>query len=439
MSKLTRLLVVAAALAVVVLSVVAWFATQERLPALVRIAAGKKDGLYDTFARRFADHLASRAGVRVEVIETAGTEENLALLRAGGAELAIVQSDSLGPDGVVALAPLFAEPVHLVVPKGGEVRSVAGLKKRRVALGLVGSGMRQNALTILGHHGLTPADLTDLGEPFAALESGDFDAALVTTGWQNPRLMKLLQTGRFDLVGIADAEGIARRHPWFTATTLPRGLYPGAVPLPPEAVPTVAVTALLAGPKEASNRLVQAALASLYETDLRAAFPAALTAKAARDYDAVLTHPAVAEYHNPYAGLDRFSGMMDFFAKFKELLVAVVAVVFLMWNWARLRRERIAAEEDRVQKTQLDGYIAQTLQVELEQMDVSEPEQLRPYLRRVTHIKQDALRKLTSEKVRGDQLFAIFLAQCAALSEKIQMRMLYGRMSHAEPVTPASP
>ena len=31
--------------------------------------------------------------------------------------------------------------------------------------------------------------------------------------------------------------------------------------------------------------------------------------------------------------------------------------------------------------------------------------------------------------VRGDQLFAIFLSQCAALSEKIQMRMLYGRMS----------
>jgi hypothetical protein len=38
---------------------------------------------------------------------------------------------------------------------------------------------------------------------------------------------------------------------------------------------------------------------------------------------------------------------------------------------------------------------------------------------------------LTSEKVRGDQLFAIFLSQCAALSEKIQMRMVYGRLSEA--------
>ena len=62
---------------------------------------------------------------------------------------------------------------------------------------------------------------------------------------------------------------------------------------------------------------------------------------------------------------------------------------------------------------------------------MTNPEQLRPFLRRVTQIKQEALRELTSEKVRGDQLFAIFLSQCAALSEKIQMRMLYGRMSDA--------
>ena len=45
----------------------------------------------------------------------------------------------------------------------------------------------------------------------------------------------------------------------------------------------------------------------------------------------------------------------------------------------------------------------------------------------------EALQELTSEKVRGDQLFAIFLAQCAALSEKIQMRMLYGCLSGRKP------
>ena len=93
------------------------------------------------------------------------------------------------------------------------------------------------------------------------------------------------------------------------------------------------------------------------------------------------------------------------------------------------RREQVAATADQAQRQKLDDFIGRTLTVELEQMEVAEPEQLRPFLRRVTQIKQDALRELTSEKVRGDQLFSIFLSQCAALSEKIQMRMLYGRMS----------
>jgi len=76
-------------------------------------------------------------------------------------------------------------------------------------------------------------------------------------------------------------------------------------------------------------------------------------------------------------------------------------------------------------------FIGRTLTVELEQMEVTDPEQIRPFLRPVTQIKQEALRELTREKVRSDQLFAIFRSQCAALSGKIQMRMMYGRMSEA--------
>jgi hypothetical protein len=119
-------------------------------------------------------------------------------------------------------------------------------------------------------------------------------------------------------------------------------------------------------------------------------------------------------------------------SKSREVLLGLVAAGLLVWGWVRRRRERAAAAADRIQRDKLEGFIEQTVQVELEQMEVSDPEELRPFLRRVTHIKQAALRELTSEKVRGDQLFAIFLSQCAALSEKIQMRMLYGSIAGAK-------
>jgi MYXO-CTERM domain-containing protein len=140
-------------------------------------------------------------------------------------------------------------------------------------------------------------------------------------------------------------------------------------------------------------------------------------------------HPAVAAYHNPSARLNRLSQTMELASKSKEVLFGLAALAVLVWGWLRRRRERLAEARDRSQQEKLDDYIRRTLRVEVEQMEVSDPEELRTHLRQITLIKQEALQELTSEKVRGDQLFAIFLSQCAALSDKIQMRMLYGRVS----------
>ena len=48
---------------------------------------------------------------------------------------------------------------------------------------------------------------------------------------------------------------------------------------------------------------------------------------------------------------------------------------------------------------------------------------LRMYLDQVTQIKLHALDELTDEALRGDQMFAIFLAQCSNLSRKIQLKI----------------
>ena len=420
------------ALAISVGCTVAWYTTRETLPPEIRVAAGKQDGLYHTFAQQFAKRLHERTGRPVRVIETNGSEENLRLLRDGEVDLALIQTVSLTPEGVVGIAPLFPEPMYFIARKDKGIDSLAKLTNRKVALGLSGSSMRQNSHTVLAHYNIATKPEQDAGQHFGELATDpDLDAALVTTGWMNPILEKLLRRSDVQLVGIPDPEGLAMRHPWFTPTTIPRGLYPGSEPAPAEPVRTVAVTALLASRSDASDELVRESLGAIYETDLRASFPGLLTAKAAKDYDAAVMHPGAAKYHDPAVGFKRISQAMELLSKSKEALFGVVTFCLLVWGWVRRHRERTAAAADEAQRKKLDDFIGQTLAVELEQMDVTDPEELRPYLRRVTHIKQEALRELTSEKVRGDQLFAIFLSQCAALSEKIQMRMMYGRLSEA--------
>jgi uncharacterized protein len=430
MRKLARLIIAFAAATVMLTFVVIWYTSREALPPELRIATGKKGGLYDKLARDFAERLRERTGRPVRVIETAGTEANVGLLRDGGAELALIQTISSTPEGLAGIAPLYPEPVHFIARKGRGIGSLKDLAGKRVALGLEGSGMRQISHTLLTHYDVK--NVRDEKEYFGVLDKDpEVDAALATTGWMNPNLEQLLRRADMELLGIDDPEGLAMRNPWLTATTIPRGLYPGKSPVPAEPVRTVALTALLVGRSDASDRLVREALAALYETDLRSKFPAVLSAKAAKDYDAAVMHPSVALYHNPAAGLNRLSQALELISKSKEAMFGVIAFALLIWGWVRRRRDQIAEAADLAQKQQLDDFIARTLTVELEQMDVTDPEQLRPFLRRVTQIKQEALRQLTREKVRGDQLFAIFLSQCAALSEKIQMRMMYGRMSEA--------
>lgn len=433
MRKLARLSVVVAIGAAATMSVYAfnWYYAHEALPTEIRIASGKSGGLYHTVTKQIAKHLEERTGRPVRVIESDGSEANIELLRDGGADLALIQTFSATPSGIAGIAPLYPEMLHFIARRESTILSLKDLEGKRVALGLNGSAMLQTSRLLLAHYDVK--NVQDREEYFSALDTdATVDAALVTTGWMNPTLEKLLQrTDDFELIDIDDPEGLAMRHPWFTATSIPRGLYSGKSPVPPKPVRTVAVTALLTCRLDAQDRLVREALAALYETDLRSTFPAVLSAKAAKDYDAAVMHPSVAKYHDPSGELNRLSKTLELIAKSKEALFGVCAFAFVIWGWFRRRREQIQAAADHAQKQKLDELISRTLTVELEQMDVSVPEQLRPFLRRVTHIKQEALRELTSEKVRGDQLFSIFLSQCAALSEKIQMRMIYGRISEA--------
>jgi len=52
-----------------------------------------------------------------------------------------------------ALASLFPEPVHLVVPARSEIRRVADLRGKRVAVGLPDSGTHHTGLAVLQAHG----------------------------------------------------------------------------------------------------------------------------------------------------------------------------------------------------------------------------------------------------------------------------------------------
>ena len=102
--------------------------------------------------------------LRLDLRATQGSTENLALLRAGALDLALVQGeyayDALAAGERAALptvvAPIDAAPGLFVVPAASPIRRIGDLRGRPVALGTHSSGLTAMGRTVLRGSGLDP-------------------------------------------------------------------------------------------------------------------------------------------------------------------------------------------------------------------------------------------------------------------------------------------
>jgi len=99
------------------LLVLAYLVLDPTPPARVTLATGVPQGAYSEFGQRYAQRL-KRHGIQVELRNTQGAAENLALLRdpSSGVDLAFVQGGAAEPaadEHLMSLGSMFHEPVWL--------------------------------------------------------------------------------------------------------------------------------------------------------------------------------------------------------------------------------------------------------------------------------------------------------------------------------------
>ena len=111
-------------------------------PNSLTIASGSKSGAYHAFARRYASILA-REGITLNVLETGGSVDNIALLADGKADVAFVQGgvgDAAAQPTFEALGSLYFEPLWVFVRAATPIKVLSDLKDRPIAAGGEGSG-----------------------------------------------------------------------------------------------------------------------------------------------------------------------------------------------------------------------------------------------------------------------------------------------------------
>jgi len=232
-------------------------------PKHVVMATGGPEGAYYQFGRRYAAFLA-REGITLQLRPTAGSVENLELLRSGEVSLALVQGgvdDGQSDPGLFSLGSVYYEPLWLFSRKGLSVQRLGDLAGRRIAMGPEGSGTRALADRLLRDNGLAQtADWVAKGGQSAVDEllAGRVDAAFFVMSAESALIRELLSHPQVVLADFVRAPAYTRRYRFLSALELPEGAYDLAANIPHRAVRLLAPTANLV-----SNTDLHPAVASL--------------------------------------------------------------------------------------------------------------------------------------------------------------------------------
>ncbi|WP_413167003.1 TAXI family TRAP transporter solute-binding subunit [Capilliphycus salinus ALCB114379] len=234
------------------------------------LASAAKDGEYYAFSQAFSQVVSRHLPrLKINVIETEGSQQNLEFLKNKKADLALVQSDLSIPHQTKAVALLFPEMFHLIAREDSKINKVSDLKGKRIALMPKGSGSYNLFWVLSRHYGLNADDLKVVTAPpkeaYRLLEQGQVDALFRVIALGNPSINQLLQSGKSRLIPIEQATALQLFQPALEASTIPIGTYNGSIPIPAEDLPVVALRAVLITHKNVDDKVIYELTRILFE------------------------------------------------------------------------------------------------------------------------------------------------------------------------------
>ncbi|MBT3176678.1 MAG: TAXI family TRAP transporter solute-binding subunit [Desulfobacula sp.] len=264
-------------------------------------------------------------GIRCTVESTGGSVFNINAILSGDLDFGVAQSDrqyqavkgiadwkDKGPQkDLRAVFSIHAETVDLIAAVDSNINSLADLKGKRVNIGNLGSGYRQNAIDALEANGLNwetdfNAESLKAAEAPGLIQDGRIDAAFYTVGHPSGYYKEATSgTRAVKFVPIENIDSLLEKYSYYAkAATLMKN-YPGAKNTE-EAVPTFGVKATFVTSAKVPDSVVYAITKEVFDnfeafTKLHPAY-AGLTKKAMLTGLSAPFHPGALKYYKE-AGL----------------------------------------------------------------------------------------------------------------------------------------
>jgi TRAP transporter TAXI family solute receptor len=203
-------------------------------PHKITMATGAKGGGYDDFGHKYQPRLEAM-GLKVDLVNTNGSIENLLLLINGKVDVAFVQGGTYqlvknrDPDGKLrGLAAIYLEPLWVFYRGDKLIDSLAEFMGHSISVGPVRSGTEAVSRLVLKAHNITEetSTLKNLSNAAAAkeLEEGKLDAVMIVGSYQDPVVQTLLRHKGIKLMSFKRDIAYNRTFPYLTPVKVAAGL-----------------------------------------------------------------------------------------------------------------------------------------------------------------------------------------------------------------------
>jgi TRAP-type uncharacterized transport system substrate-binding protein len=316
-------------------------------------AVGEANGLEARFAARLATVLKNNSSrLRLKIVPNGDNAKALAQFDRKDANLAILRTDAKVPARARTVAILDHDVMLLLSPGGKKIKTIADLKKKKIAVLAESESSVTFVRTILelseSPEAATRVQMAPPGSTVDKLFASGYGAVVAIA--HASRIMKdksyeqLAKRGAFTLNAIDAAKAMARKYPAISEETVAAGMLSASPAIPDDETDTIGLEWLLVVQSRLSTTTVTDLARIIYENKAELALDDGFASKiepAATDKDAfIVAHPGAAEYIN-----DDIKSFMDRYSDMMYLGAAALSVIGTIFAGIYTKITRIAPEK----------------------------------------------------------------------------------------------
>ena len=328
----------------------AWVRNSETLT----FAVGDANSLDARFAAKLAAVLKnSSSRLRLKIVPNADSAKALAQFDRRQADLAVLRTDTKVPPRARALAILEHDVLLLISPGGKKIKSLAELKKKKIAVLADGDNNVAFVRTILEiSDNADGGPRVQMAPPNSTIDklfaSGAYGAAIAIAHAskivKDKSYEQSARRGGFTLNAIDEAKALARKNPGISEETLTAGMLSSAPAIPDDDLDTIGLQWLLVAQSRMSSTTAGDLARTIYENKAELALADGFASRiepADTDKDAfIVAHQGAAEYIN-----DDTKSFMDRYSDLLYLGAASLSVIGSIFAGIYTKFTRVAPEK----------------------------------------------------------------------------------------------